>query len=564
MIKTLKAIFWSLPFSNALYSKVVARMPEQVTLGLIKRKQLQELASFAATSDKKVLLILDLSRGGYDIDVLISTVRSVRSQSFSDWQLLVTGEVEEAKCRIKSVFQDDRVLFEQLEVGSYTFVAELYPGQQLNSMALSALLHFSSDDTNVLYSDSMETISGKGKAILRSGWNLELAYSQYYLGAFVLYRASVFGDLHTWLVKPSHFQRVLHIIANTYSEVNAIHVPYMLYSDSSETPNYSADSDAIALERYLNSTYNIDRKANVKVVNGMVPRSNRVVWPTPAIPPLVSVIIPTKNGKNLVEQCIDSILRCKKSIPLEIILVDNQSDEYESLHYFDCLERDETVRLLRYNRQFNYSAINNFAVEHARGDLIVFMNNDIELIDNLWLDEFVRQLSRDTVGCVGAKLYYPNDTIQHAGVILGLGRCAGHSHKHFARDDDGYLNRLKLVQNYQAVTAALLGVRKDVFEQVGGFNEVDLKVAFNDVDFCLKVQQAGYSNVWSPYIEAYHHESISRGDDFSPHHRQRFFSEVAYMQTTWKLDSITDHHYNPWLTLGKEDFSVDHTSLYDK
>jgi GT2 family glycosyltransferase len=183
------------------------------------------------------------------------------------------------------------------------------------------------------------------------------------------------------------------------------------------------------------------------------------------------------------------------------------------------------------------------------------MNNDIELLHKDWLKEMVIQVMREDIGCVGAKLYYPNMTIQHAGVIVGLWGGAGHSHKHFKQTDNGYMNRLNVVQNYSAVTAACMAVRKQVFNEVEGFNEESLTVAFNDVDLCLKIQAMGYRNLWTPYAEMIHHESSSRGSDDTPEKKAREAKEIAYMQSTWHLDSEIDPAYSPWLTAQKEDFS---------
>ncbi|MBQ0784760.1 MAG: glycosyltransferase family 2 protein, partial [Amphritea sp.] len=168
----------------------------------------------------------------------------------------------------------------------------------------------------------------------------------------------------------------------------------------------------------------------------------------------------------------------------------------------------------------------------------------------------VRQVSRSDIGCVGAKLYYPNDTLQHGGVILGLGGVAGHSHKYYPRNHSGYFFRLKLVQNLSAVTAACLLIRKNVFNEVGGLNEKELTIAFNDVDLCLKVREAGYRNLWTPYAELYHHESVSRGADDSVKKRARAKKEVEYMRKTWASELDADPAYNPNLTLAYEDFSL--------
>ncbi len=196
------------------------------------------------------------------------------------------------------------------------------------------------------------------------------------------------------------------------------------------------------------------------------------------------------------------------------------------------------------------------------------MNNDIEIISQNWLAEMVAQVSRKDIGCVGAKLYYPTKTtkafnkksiagtIQHAGVITGIGGVAGHAHKYFPAFHPGYFKRLKITQNFSAVTAACLAVRKLVFEQVGGLNEKHLTIAFNDVDFCLKVQKAGYRNLWTPYAEMIHHESVSRGAEDSPEKVIRFNNEVDYMKETWGEQLVQDPYYSSRLTLIKEDFTL--------
>jgi len=210
--------------------------------------------------------------------------------------------------------------------------------------------------------------------------------------------------------------------------------------------------------------------------------------------------------------------------------------------------------VLRYDKPFNYSAINNFAVEHSNAPLIGLINNDIEVISPDWLAEMVSWAVQPDVGCVGAKLYYGNGTLQHAGVILGLGGVAGHSHKHFPGNHVGYFYRLKILQNLSAVTAACLIVRREIFKEVGGLNEKDLPVSFNDVDFCLKVRDAGYLNVWTPYAELYHLESVSRGSDTLPQHVERAEREIAYMKSTWKTDEKEDPYYSANLTKDFENF----------
>ncbi|WP_208123096.1 glycosyltransferase [Spirabiliibacterium mucosae] len=218
--------------------------------------------------------------------------------------------------------------------------------------------------------------------------------------------------------------------------------------------------------------------------------------------------------------------------------------------------------MLKYPHPFNYSAINNFAIKKAKGKIIGLINNDIEVINGDWLSEMVSHAIREDIGCVGAMLYYPNNLVQHAGVILGIGGVAGHSHKFSTKEDCGYFSRLRLVQNYSAVTAACLVMRKSVFNEVGGLNEIDLTVAFNDVDLCLKVMKCGYRNLWTPYAELYHHESISRGQENTPEKLLRFQKEVNYMKFTWGTNSKIDQFYNMNLSFLREDFSIPIRNFY--
>jgi GT2 family glycosyltransferase len=283
----------------------------------------------------------------------------------------------------------------------------------------------------------------------------------------------------------------------------------------------------------------------------------RIKYPLPSPVPLVSLIVPTRNALRFVKQAITSLLEKTDYPNFEIMVVDNGSDDPETVSYFEEITRraDPRLRVVSYHAPFNYSAINNFAVREAHGEILGFLNNDIEAINPEWLAEMVSQAVRPGIGAVGAMLYYPLNTIQHAGVILGLGGVAGHPFKEFPRGDQGQKNRMRLVQNYSAVTAACLLIRKDRFLEVGGFNEKDLPIAFNDVDLCCKLIAAGYRNLWTPHAEFYHHESATRGVEDTPEKKARFQSEIDYMMNTWGALLMADPAYNPNLTLVGEDFS---------
>jgi glycosyltransferase involved in cell wall biosynthesis len=294
----------------------------------------------------------------------------------------------------------------------------------------------------------------------------------------------------------------------------------------------------------------------------------RVRYPLPSPAPLVSLIIPTRNALKLVRQAVGSILSTTDYPSYEIVIVDNDSDDPETKAYFEEISHggDPRLRVMPYHEAFNYSAINNRAVSEAKGELIGLLNNDIEVINRDWLSEMASQAVRPGIGAVGAMLYYPFpiNTVQHAGVVLGLGGVAGHPFKEFPRGDQGQKNRLRLVQNYSAVTAACLVMRRDRFLEVGGFNETELPIAFNDVDLCCKLIKAGYRNLWTPFAEFYHHESASRGVENTPEKKARFQSEIDYMMSTWCSLLMADPAYNPNLTLVGEDFSPAYISRAPK
>ncbi len=272
-------------------------------------------------------------------------------------------------------------------------------------------------------------------------------------------------------------------------------------------------------------------------------------------PPLVSLLIPTRDRAALLSTCIRSILERTVYQRFEIVIIDNESSEEETFALFRSFTSDDRIRVLRKPGPFNFSSLNNEAAAAARGAVLGLLNNDLEVISPDWLDEMVGHAVQPEIGCVGAKLYYPDDTIQHAGVVIGLGSAAGHGHKGAPRAARGYLDRLVTVTNVSAVTGACLVVRKEVYDEVGGLDATHLEVAFNDIDFCLKVRQAGYRNVFTPFAELYHHESASRGPDETPEKARRFAAEVTTLRKRWGAELLADPYYSPHLTLHGEDYS---------
>ena len=271
--------------------------------------------------------------------------------------------------------------------------------------------------------------------------------------------------------------------------------------------------------------------------------------------PLVSIVIPNKDEKETLKKCLESIWKKTSYSNYEIILVENNSTTQEIRDYYKELDGKERVRVVYWEKEFNYSAINNFGISYAKGEYILCLNNDITVISPDWLEELLANCQRPEVGIVGARLYYPDNTIQHAGIVLGMGGCAGSLFVGLARSRGGYLHKAALQQDLSAVTAACFMVKKEVFEKVGGFEE-KLAVAFNDVDFCLKVRHAGYLVVYDPYAELYHHESKTRGYENTEAKKRRFQEEIEYMRCHWMPDILRDPYYNENLSLKASDYSL--------
>lgn len=268
----------------------------------------------------------------------------------------------------------------------------------------------------------------------------------------------------------------------------------------------------------------------------------------------VTIIIPTRNMHKLLRDCISSIESLTTYGNYQFLIIDNGSDDPVTLEYLDSLGAN--ARVIRDESRFNFAYLMNMAVRESQTDLICFLNNDVEVISPTWLTELVSVISQPNVGVVGAKLLYDDRTIQHGGVILGIGGVAGHAHKFFGADDGGYYDRNMCRQELSAVTAACMLTRKSIFQSVGGMEEKSLKVAFNDVDYCLKVRTAGHKVVWTPHAQLLHHESKSRGHEDSPEKVRRFQQETDWMLDRWNSALCRDPAYNINLSLQFEDFSL--------
>ena len=515
---------------------------------------------------------------------LKKAIDSVIRQSYPYWELCIAddaSEDEELLHILESYAKSDervRIFYREenggicqasndaLLLAKGEFVAFMDHDDKLPAHALLEIVKAINEKPNVqlIYTDE-DKIDEKGRRYdphFKSDWNPDMLLSQNYISHLTVIRRSLLkevGYLRTGYEGVQDYDLLLRV-AERISENEVVHIEKILYhwrafegstAYDPDAKSYTTERGVKALEEHMSR-----KGVEAKVEQGMLPNTYKVHYPLRE-ETLVSLIIPTRDGYDILSLCIRSILEKTTFGRYEILILDNQTTDPKTLRYFDFLRKAHTnIRIVKYDKPFNYAAINNFGVSHAKGDLICLLNNDVEVISDHWLTEMVQHALRPEIGAVGAKLYYDDDTIQHAGVILGIGGVAGHSHKYFRRAAHGYFSRLKIIQNFSAVTSACLVVRKSVYEEVGGMNEEHLKVAFNDVDFCIRVREQGYRNLWTPYVELYHHESVSRGQEDTREKKARFSREVAYMKKRWGRKLQHDPYYNSNLTLQHENFTI--------
>jgi GT2 family glycosyltransferase len=273
--------------------------------------------------------------------------------------------------------------------------------------------------------------------------------------------------------------------------------------------------------------------------------------------PLISILIPNKDHREDLARCVDSIRKKTTWLKWEIIIIENNSEEKETFRYYEELKKDKRIRVIQRKGTFNYSAVNNEGFRVAKGEQILLLNNDTEVISPDWIQEMLRFAQRKDVGAVGTKLYYPDGTIQHAGIGIGIKIVAGHYFRGFSGNSEGYFRRLQYAQNVSAVTAACMMIPRHVYEEMNGLDE-SFSVVFNDIDLCLRIREAGYFIVWTPWAELTHYESKSRGDDRETKAKERFFvRETNRFMRKWHQSlAAGDPYYNPNLTREKEDFSL--------
>lgn len=511
---------------------------------------------------------------------LRKAIESVVGQAYPHWELCIANDASPAP-HVRRVLDEYARRDERIKVvhrpqnghisASSNTAAEAATGEWLvlldhdDELHRLALLELADGiDRNpqwrVVFTDE-DKIDGKGRRYdpyMKSDWNYDLFLSHNCISHMGAYRTDLFreiGGFRLGLEGSQDWDLALRAIESIGHE-QVGHIAKVLYhwraiegstALAPQEKDYAHDAGLRAIAEHLGR---LGKGATAEGIPGL--RGNyRVVYPVPTPAPLVSIIIPTRDGAELLRACIDSVVERTTYPDYEIIVMDNQSSDEATLAYFEQLGLAGQARVIPFDEPFNYARINNAAVRAARGRVLCFLNNDITVITPAWLEEMVGHACRPGVGAVGAMLYYPNETIQHAGVMVGVHGVAAHVYSGHGRGYPGHMGRARLAQTVSAVTAACMVVDKANFESIDGFDP-ELKVAFNDVDLCLRLDRHGLRNVWTPFAELYHHESASRGLEDSPEKLARFHGEVKYMVDRWGDRLRADPYYSPNFTLDEE------------
>lgn len=529
-----------------------------------------------------VTFVLSLQGGSVDSHTLLErTLHSVQRQLYPRWQLLIlldpaararngtlieTASLADPRIRASSVAQDAAFgegLQQALdESGEADWIGLVANGDQWPEQSLLLMIQAASTqaDARLIYPDH-DHIAPTGQRFdhhFKPDWNPDFLRSSDYIGHVCLMSSHHLRKClgREPLSSPMSVFDVVLRCTEALSDHQIVHVPHVLWHLGTAPSRLPADqAHALqALQAHLDRT-SVGAQAS-RTPEGFF----HVRYPVPTPAPLVSIVICTRNQCKLLQTCIQSITDKTSHTRYEIIVVDNGSDEQRTLDYLAQLQaRDKRVRVIRDDSPFNYAELNNKAVAQAQGELVALLNNDIEVIDGDWLTEMVGHALRPGIGCVGAKLLYPDDTVQHAGVLVGSGSdapdaIAAHYLRGIPRHAPGYANRAIVTHQLTAVTAACLVVRTATYRAVGGLDSQNLAVTYNDVDFCLRVGELGLRHVWTPHALLYHHESVSRGRDASSKNIARFLPELAYMKKKWSPQLRRDPCYNPNLSHAKPDF----------
>lgn len=507
-------------------------------------------------------------------------IESVQNQSYSEWELCIGNASPENKemkkileeykndARIKEVEIPENKGISQntnraMEIASGEWIGLLDHDDLLAPNALYEIAKAVNEhpDAEVIYTDEDKVTTDLKEHFqphLKPDFNLDLLRSNNYICHFFVASRDLIKRVGGFRPEFNGAQDYDLILRCTEQAKQIVHIPKILYhwrvhkastADNPASKMYAFDAGKRAIEEHL---VRCRTKGTVQHTKDL--GFYRVKYEVCG-EPLVSIIIPNKDQSEALKKCLDSIQEKTSYRNYEIIIVENNSEEPETFAFYKKIA-GEKIKIVTWEGEFNYSAINNFGVRHARGDYLLLLNNDVEIINGDWLTEMLSHCQRKEVGIVGAKLYYPDNTIQHAGIIIGIGGVAGSVFVGLPRAFSGYLHKASIQLDLSAVTAACMLVKRSVFEQVGGLEE-KLKVAFNDVDFCLRVREKGYLVVYDPYAELYHYESKTRGAEDTKEKIRRFQTEIEYMRSHWiGLLKKGDPYYNCNLSLTKWDYSL--------
>jgi GT2 family glycosyltransferase len=523
-----------------------------------------------------------------DVDRLQATLKSLRAQLYFNVHVLVMVSSEDLAAMRAMTSVADWLTIQSFDglrresfIGASMAAADdwlmtLPPGSVLAEHALywyasAALLD---RECKCLYSDHdhLNADSRRVGPEFKPDWSPELLRSSNYLDSALAIRADLaatVSSIPTASAAIDFAQCVASVSLHDYllrtterlSPTEIQHIPAVLL----HLPMPAGEGSAVDKERLLKPVADHLSRLGINAKVSLSAHGHcrvRYLLPTPA--PKVSLIVPTRDGLHHLRACIESVLSSSTYRNFELLVVDNQSTEPETLRYLAALEEHPQIRVLHYPHPFNYSAINNFAVANAVGEALCLLNNDTEVITPDWLEEMLGNLIQPGVGVVGAKLYFDDGRVQHAGDTVGPGGCAHHLHSYLEHDAPGYCGRAVQAQELSAVTGACLLTWRKLYQDLGGLDEANLPVAFNDVDYCLRVREAQHRVVWTPYAELYHHESVSRGKDESAEKIARARRELHFMRKRWKHVLHHDPFYNPNLSYERPDFSLSHAPAVPK
>jgi len=504
-------------------------------------------------------------------------LESVVNQLYPHWQLCVTddastlphcysilSEYARRDSRIKIVWRTQnghiaRATNSALEAAEGDFVALLDHDDTLAEHALYMVTVELNQcpEADLIYSDEDKVDENEVRHLphFKPDWNPDLFLSQNYINHLSVYRMSLVrkvGGFRHECLGSQDYDLALRIIQSTCGK-KVRHIPHILYHwravPGSTACHVDAKDFADAGGRRALQDHFRELNINAEATSTDAKCSYRVTYRLPRSCPLVNIIIPTScSNTELLERCVEGILFETDYPNLKITLVANNVKSYYRWLVLDNLQRYSKVAILQYDRPFNYSAIYNYAVSQTKGEVLGLLNDDLQVISPGWLKEMVSHTLRPEIGAVGPMLYYPDDTIQHAGIVLGLGGLAGHVHVGLPRGSNGYLGRARVTQDFSAITGACVVVRRTVYEKVAGFDE-QLPVIANDVDFCMRLVRRGYRILWTPWAELYHVEQASRGSEDTHEGLLMRAQAVAYMTSKWGTELFVDPCYNPNLSL---------------